>query len=143
MSEPFESLLASASPGIQAIARALRAGIASLDPYRVEQVWKAMRIASYGVGPHKMTQHYAYIGVHAAHVNVGFYRGALLDDPRGLLEGTGKALRHVKVRTPGEAANPALRALLRRAIEERAPARSASRGVTRSRSSSRARASAP
>jgi hypothetical protein len=36
--------------------------------------------------------------VFKAHVNVGFFRGAELFDPNGLLEGTGKFIRHVKLR---------------------------------------------
>jgi hypothetical protein len=44
---------------------------------------------------------FAYVGAYTAHVNVGFYFGALLDDPAGLLEGTGKRMRHVKLR-PGQ-----------------------------------------
>ena len=43
---------------------------------------------------------FGYVGVFRAHVNVGFFRGAELDDPTGLLEGTGKRMRHVKIR-PG------------------------------------------
>jgi len=41
---------------------------------------------------------FAYVNVFAAHVNVGFFRGAELPDPNGLLEGTGKFMRHVKLR---------------------------------------------
>ena len=44
---------------------------------------------------------FAYTSVHAAHVNVGFYRGAELPDPAGLLRGTGKRMRHLKLE-PGE-----------------------------------------
>ena len=40
---------------------------------------------------------FGYVNVFSAHVNVGFYNGATLDDPLGLLEGTGKRMRHVKV----------------------------------------------
>jgi len=43
---------------------------------------------------------FAYVGVHTAHVNVGFFQGASLADPARLLQGTGKYMRHVKVR-PG------------------------------------------
>lgn len=49
---------------------------------------------------------FAYVDAFSAHVNVGFYRGADLDDPAGLLEGTGKAMRHVKIR-PGRPVNEA------------------------------------
>lgn len=41
---------------------------------------------------------FAYVNVFTAHVNVGFFRGAELADPQGLLEGTGKFMRHVKLR---------------------------------------------
>lgn len=45
---------------------------------------------------------FAYVDAFTAHVNVGFFRGAELPDPGGLLEGTGKFMRHVKLR-PGSA----------------------------------------
>lgn len=45
---------------------------------------------------------FAYVGVFKAHVNVGFFQGAALPDPDGLLEGTGKYMRHVKLK-PGVA----------------------------------------
>jgi hypothetical protein len=43
---------------------------------------------------------FAYVNAFKAHVNVGFFRGAELADPKGLLEGTGKVMRHVKL-APG------------------------------------------
>lgn len=45
---------------------------------------------------------FAYVGIFRAHVNVGFFHGAALADPAGLLEGNGKYMRHVKVK-PGQA----------------------------------------
>ena len=45
---------------------------------------------------------FAYVNAFKAHVNVGFFRGAELADPDGLLEGTGKFMRHVKL-TPARA----------------------------------------
>jgi len=49
------------------------------------------------------------------HVNLGFFRGADLDDPKGLLEGTGKGMRHVKVRFPSDIKRRAFTALLTQA----------------------------
>ena len=43
---------------------------------------------------------FAYVNAFKAHVNVGFFRGAEITDPKGLLEGPGKFMRHVKLR-PG------------------------------------------
>ncbi len=41
---------------------------------------------------------FAYVNAFKAHVNVGFFRGAEIADPDGLLEGTGRFMRHVKLR---------------------------------------------
>ena len=41
---------------------------------------------------------FAYTNVFTAHVNVGFFRGATLPDPAGLLQGDGKYMRHVKLK---------------------------------------------
>src|SRR5689334_20052481 len=49
---------------------------------------------------------FAYVDAFSAHVDLGFYRGAQLDDPAGLLEGAGKMMRHVKIK-PGQRVNEA------------------------------------
>lgn len=41
---------------------------------------------------------FAYVDVFKSHTNIGFFYGAHLDDPDGLLEGTGKNMRHVKLK---------------------------------------------
>jgi hypothetical protein len=43
---------------------------------------------------------FCYVNAFTAHVNVGFFLGALLPDPKGLLQGEGRFMRHVKLR-PG------------------------------------------
>jgi len=47
---------------------------------------------------------FGYVNVFTSHVNVGFFQGAALPDPAGLLQGNGKFMRHVKLR-PGTATN--------------------------------------
>jgi hypothetical protein len=49
---------------------------------------------------------FGYVNVFTSHVNVGFFYGATLPDPARLLQGTGKFMRHVKLR-PGTATNAA------------------------------------
>jgi hypothetical protein len=56
---------------------------------------------------------FGYVATFRAHANVGFLRGASLPDPIGLLEGTGKLGRHVKLRSRAFADSPALDALIR------------------------------
>lgn len=41
---------------------------------------------------------FGYVAAFSAHANVGFFHGAALADPAGLLEGAGKRMRHVKLR---------------------------------------------
>jgi hypothetical protein len=56
---------------------------------------------------------FGYVNAFRAHVNVGFFRGAELPDPGGLLEGTGKFMRHVKIRPGHEIDSAALMDLVR------------------------------
>jgi hypothetical protein len=61
---------------------------------------------------------FGYVAAFKSHVNVGFFQGAALKDPAGLLEGTGKRMRHVKLR-PGATPNAvALDALIEAAYED-------------------------
>lgn len=117
----FKDVLAFASPALRPVCEALRSLVNSLHPEFVEIVWPKQRIASFGVGPKKMSQHYAYISVQATHINLGFYHGASLPDPVGLLEGTGKELRHIKIRDSSGAKDVAVANLIRKAIAERKP----------------------
>ncbi len=55
---------------------------------------------------------FAYVDSFTSHVNVGFFHGAMLDDPAGLLEGTGKRMRHVKLKPGSKVKTAALRALI-------------------------------
>ena len=50
---------------------------------------------------------FAYVNVFTSHVNVGFFHGASLPDPAHLLQGTGKFMRHVKLK-PGTPTNAAV-----------------------------------
>ena len=61
---------------------------------------------------------FAYVNVFTAHVNVGFFQGASLPDPARLLQGTGRFMRHVKLR-PGTPVNAsALHNLITRAYTD-------------------------
>lgn len=55
---------------------------------------------------------FAYVNAFRAHVNVGFFRGAEIADPAGLLEGTGKFMRHVKLKPGRDVDAPALKRLI-------------------------------
>lgn len=115
----FEDVIAGSDDHVRAIAIALRELIDELDPDIVEVPRPGDRAASYGLGPKKMSESYTYIMPLNGYVNLGFYHGVALADPRGLLEGTGKKLRHVKIRDTATVARPEIRALIEESIHER------------------------
>ena len=115
----FEDLLAMTPEPLRPVALALREAVVRLHPEVTEVVRLGDRAATYGVGPRKMLDGYAYVMPHAGWVNLGFYRGASLPDPEGLLEGSGAAMRHVKLRSPEEAAREGVLDLLAAALAER------------------------
>ena len=119
----IEDAVAKAVPEARALAHQLRALVIVVMPEVVEVPWPKMRMASYGVGPKKKTEHFCYISAQKNDVNLGFYYGAELPDPDGLLQGTGKLLRHVKIREPKAIHSRAIRQLLQAASKHRMPAR--------------------
>ncbi len=61
---------------------------------------------------------FGYVNAFSAHVNVGFFNGADLDDPAGLLEGTGRRMRHVKLRWGQQVNGAALSKLIAAAYRD-------------------------
>jgi hypothetical protein len=118
----FEDAVAKASDKARALAYQLRTLVAAVMPEVVEVPWPKLRMASYGVGPKKKSEHFCYISAQKDDVNLGFYYGAELPDPDGLLRGTGKLLRHVKIRDAQAMRSRALRQLMKVASQHRMPA---------------------
>ena len=123
MSEGFDEILGTSSPRVRDLASRTRALIRDVMPDVVEVPWTRQRVVGYGVGPKKMSEHFCHITFHKNHVNLGFNYGSELPDPEGLLQGSGKLLRHVKITTPEDLSNPALRRLVEAATTHRMPAR--------------------
>ena len=61
---------------------------------------------------------FPYVNAFKAHVNVGFFRGAEIADPHRILEGTGKFMRHVKLRPEGDLDATALMKLIETAYTD-------------------------
>ena len=115
----FDDLLASAKPALRPVCVSLRREILALDRNCTAIIWPKQKIASFGIGPRKMSDHFAYIAVYAAHVNLGFYHGTALTDRAAVLKGSGKKLRHISFRDVASTKTPAIAALLRQAIADR------------------------
>ena len=118
----FADLMAESEAAMRPIAERLRAIVLEVHPGAVEVVRLGDRAATYGLGPKKMSEGYCYVLPYTSWVNLGFYKGAELPDPSGLLEGTGAKLRHVKVHSLAGADDPAVRELVEVALLERSEA---------------------
>jgi hypothetical protein len=112
MSDEIDRFLEAYPPDIRDLTREVRALIASVTPDADEYLKLGWKVIWYGFGP-KMPDQFAVVMPTRNHVGLGFAYGCDLPDPKGKLEGTGKRMRHVKLRTAAEAADPAIAALLR------------------------------
>jgi hypothetical protein len=107
----FDALTAESTEPVREIARLLRDLLRSRFPAAVEQVDLGSRIAAYGTSERMRDIAFA-IAPHSAHVNLQLADGVALDDPTGIVEGTGKRIRHVKCRSLDDVARPAVLALI-------------------------------
>jgi len=114
----LDGLLAALTPEVAALVRAADDLVRRTDPDVVRVVWPHQRTVGYGVGPRKMSEHYAYLAIYDQHLNLGFNYGAQLED-EGLLEGAGKSFRKLTVRSPDTLDDPRLPPLLAKARQER------------------------
>lgn len=106
----FDLYLADQVPRNQRIIRALRRFVAKTAPNLEESVKWGNGCWLKGSAP------VAYVYAAADYVQFGFVKGSALSDPRGLLEGQGQYVRHVKVRERADIDENAFGALLRQAI---------------------------
>ncbi|MYJ55869.1 MAG: DUF1801 domain-containing protein [Rhodothermaceae bacterium] len=115
----FDDMLQITAETVRPIAIALRETVFKVDQNACEVVRLGDRAATYGVGPRKMLDGYVYILPYKRWVNLGFYQGIDLADPKELLEGTGAKMRHVKIRSIDDAKRSEVRALIKAALTRR------------------------
>ena len=86
---PPEALLADAPPPMRQIGEWLRGVVKRAYPDAIERVRPGWRLIGYDVPNGRRTAYVAFVWAEPVHVHLGFEHGALMDDPRGLLEGGG------------------------------------------------------
>ena len=118
MDAEVDRLLIRHTPIVREIAARVRKLILESMPGAVEQVDPPDGLIAYGTGP-RLGEQVLAIAPHRNHVNLQFADGVDLADPAGLLEGTGKRVRHVKSRTLEDAERPALGELIAQAVARR------------------------
>ena len=112
MSNEIDRFLEGYAPDIRAVTHQVRALVASITPDADENLKTGWKVIWFGFGP-RMPAQFAVVMPTKTHVGLGLAHGAELRDPKRRLEGTGKRIRHVKLRTAADVADPALAALLR------------------------------
>ena len=115
----FDDLLSITEEPLRPIVTSLRQVVLEIDLKACEVVRLGDRAITFGVGPKKMSEGYTYILPHKSWVNLGFYKGVSIADKSNTLEGTGKNMRHVKIRSFEDSNRSDIKDLIRHAVEER------------------------
>src|SRR5271154_3811741 len=102
---------------ISELALALREIVLEEAPDANESVYQVYTVAIWFGFSGKMKDMFCYIATNARHINLGFPRGSTLPDPNKVLEGDGKAMRHIKLRSLQDVERPLVRRYIRAAIE--------------------------
>ena len=113
-----DKLLSEHSAELQAIERALRATIRKEFPGAIEQVDFGNKLIAFGRSMRMRGLMFAIIA-HKTWVNLQLADGADLADPDGLIEGTGKRIRHVKIRSVEAASSKPVVAVIRAQLAAR------------------------
>ena len=113
--ESFDDYLKDQNPANQAIIRALRRFVKRVQPGLREAVKWGNGCWVGSDGP------VAYVYSGTGYVQFGFFHGSSLNDPKGLLEGKGQYVRHIKVRDPSGIDKSAFAALLSQAAGDTGP----------------------
>ena len=114
----WDENLASHTPEVQAAARALESLIRSEQHDLVVQYDPGNGLLAFGRSMKMRDLLFALIP-HGGWVNLQLADGALLPNEDGLIEGTGKRIRHVKVRSMSASIEPRLREIVRAQLERR------------------------
>jgi len=116
INEDVDQLLGSYDAGVREIALRARDLITGLVPKSKEKVYFGWRIIGFSLDG-KMSGQFLSVGPGRNYVNLYFMQGTTVDDPKGLLEGTGKNMRHVKLREVADLKKAALKDLIKAAAE--------------------------
>ena len=116
----FDRFLEGSAPGIAEVARALRVAVLSALPGAVEWFDPGNGLLAIGTKRSMRDLLFAIIP-HRAHVNLQLVDGVDLPNPDGRIEGTGKRVRHVKLRALDDVGSPWLRAAVAAQVRHRSP----------------------
>lgn len=101
-------------PGVQELAAATRAFVLDVVGPCFEQIFPIKKLVSvlYSTTEKRIKDNICLLVIYRDHANLTFPYGVALKDPHGLLEGSGKAMRHVKLRVLEDLDRPGVRQLV-------------------------------
>jgi hypothetical protein len=104
-------------PTIQKLALEVRAYLLTIESRATETIYDAYNAVAIGYSfTGRLKESYCHVAVYPKHVNLGFNRGADLDDPQKFLQGKGSQVRHVTIHDKSGLAGAYLKGLVRVAI---------------------------
>jgi hypothetical protein len=103
---------------IEKLALAARKLILEEAPEANEFVYELYTIADHFSFTERLSDAFVYTTTHAGWVNLGFNFGAMLPDPKGLLQGDGKLIRHVRIAQAKDLEVSGVRELVRAAMSQ-------------------------
>jgi hypothetical protein len=112
----FLALLLRKDDALIALFDDLRAFLLAFDPECIEMVYHTHALTAVFSLSEKLSDAYCMIPVYKNHLNLGFNKGTLLNDPEKRLTGTGTLMRHIDVKTPADYRNPQVETLVAEAI---------------------------
>jgi hypothetical protein len=109
--------LSAYEPRITEIALAVRKLVLEEAPGATELIYDAYNAVAAGYSfTGRPSDAFIHIAAYAGWVNLGFNRGSQLDDPRGLLQGSGRWIRHLRISAPADLEEPAVRAFVKQTV---------------------------
>ena len=112
----FERILSSKPLPMQLLYRDIRRLVLQACPTCNELLYHTHALSSVYSLSDKLKHAFCHIPVYSNHINLGFNLGADLDDPDGILSGSGKKIRHVSIRDSADLSHPAIARLLADAV---------------------------
>ncbi len=112
----FQSVLETKPQSLVELYLDLRNFVLELYPDSNELLYHTHALTSLYTVSEKMGDGFCHIPVYSEHLNLGFNEGTLLSDPKTLLQGTGKLIRHIPIKATTDYRNPEVKTLLQEAI---------------------------
>jgi len=113
----FLTLLQLKEPPLVELFKDLRQFILEIHPDANELLYHTHALTAVFSISEKLSDTFCMLPIYTNHVNLGFNKGTLIDDPHKLLTGTGNLISHIDVKTTADYRTPNVRELISSAVQ--------------------------